>query len=225
MAKRIDRTPRPARVVPPLHPLADPAGLFVDDSRREGISLEASNMAGGRATAVELERFSMRDVNLSESAIEDLSLHNGTLVGCDLANVRFPNCALTRVAMKDCRLTGAGLAECRLQDVVFDGCTIDLAFFSFGKFNRVRFERCGLKGCDFQGVEARRSAFVGSDLSDVQLSQGSFDGCLVRDCRFDGVRGLAALKGVEMGWPDLVELAPALAGSIGIVVEGDAEES
>jgi len=49
-------------------------------------------------------------------------------------------------------------------------------------------------------------------------------GCVLRDCVLDGIRGIEALRGAAMPWPDLVAAAGELAAALGIaVLEEDGE--
>jgi hypothetical protein len=43
-------------------------------------------------------------------------------------------------------------------------------------------------------------------------------------CRLEGLQGIEALRGAALPWEDLLGLAPALAGALGIAVLGDGED-
>jgi hypothetical protein len=53
------------------------------------------------------------------------------------------------------------------------------------------------------------------------LSQGSFAGSAFRGCRLAGVKGLEALKDTQMACQDVMEIATALAASLGIEIRDD----
>jgi uncharacterized protein YjbI with pentapeptide repeats len=170
---------------------------------------------------VELKRFVLSEVDLSGAKLDGFDLQNGCIKGCDLSNVRSRGCAFHRVVIEASRLTGMMLVEPALMDVVLRDCPIDLASFRFGRLKRVRFEGCRLIEADFQGVVAEACTFIDCDLTGAQLSHGRFTGSAFRGCRLAGVSGVEALRGAQMAWEDVMELATVLAGSLGIEVRDD----
>jgi uncharacterized protein YjbI with pentapeptide repeats len=195
--------------------------VFVDDAFHEGLRLKNAQCSEAVATGVELRSFVLSEVDLSGAKLDRLDLQDGSIKHSNLANLRSQSCSLHRVEIEACRLTGTMLVEPRLLDVVFRNSPIDLSSFRFGHLSRVRFEGCRLVEADFQAVKAKACTFIDCDLSGAQLSQGSFAGSAFRGCRLDGVHGLEALKGAQMAWGDIMELATALAASLGIEVCDD----
>jgi uncharacterized protein YjbI with pentapeptide repeats len=195
--------------------------VFVDEAVNEGLCLEGIRLADIHAEKVALKRFVLSEVDLTGAKLDGLDLENGSITGCSLANLRSQSCTFDRVVLEACRLTGSMLVEPRLIDVVFRGCPVDLSSFRFGRFNRVCFEGCRLTEVDLQGVTATSCTFMNCDLTGAQLSQGNFSGSAFRGCRLAGVNGLEALKGAQMAWEDVMELATALAASLGIDVRDD----
>lgn len=195
--------------------------VFVDDALHEGLRLDGVQYTDIEAERVELKRFVLTEVDLSGAKLDGLDLENGSIKGCNLANLRSQSCTLHRVQIEATRLTGAMFVEPRLMDVVLRNSPIDLSSFRFGHLYRVRFEGCRLIEADFQGVIAKACTFIDCDLTGAQLSQGNFAGSAFRGCRLAGVSGLDALKGAHMAWEDVMELATALAASLGIEVRDD----
>jgi uncharacterized protein YjbI with pentapeptide repeats len=217
-----NREPRPPQLALDLEPPKFTADVFVDEARHESVRLEGIRFADVEAEKVELKRFVLTDeVDLSEAKLDGLELEDGSIKGCNLANLRSRSCAFDRLVIEASRLTGAMFIEPRLRDVVFRDCPIDLSSFRFGRFERVRFEGCRLIETDFQGVTAKACTFIECDLTGAQLSQGNFAGSAFRGCRLADINGLEALKGAQMGWEDVMELATALAASLGIEVRDD----
>jgi uncharacterized protein YjbI with pentapeptide repeats len=218
-SQRHPKAPQLARDLEPRG--VTPSEVFADEAMHEGIVLENAQCGGPLATGVELRNFVLSDVDLSGAKLDRLELEDGSIKHSNLGNLRSQSCSFHRVEIEACRLTGATLVEPRLLDVVFRNSPIDLSSFRFGHLNRVRFEGCRLVEADFQAVSAKACTFVDCDLSGAQLSQGTFAGSAFRGCRLDGVHGLEALKGAQMAWGDVMELATALAASIGIEVRDD----
>ncbi len=221
MPGRPSRDPRAPKLPPDLAPPQVTTDVFVDGALHEGIRLERMRFAEINAEKVELKRFVLTEADLHDAKLDGLDLEDGSITGCNLANLISRGCTLDRIVIEASRLTGTMLAEPRLRDVVLRDSPVDLASFRFGRFERVRFERCRLIEADFQGVSAQACTFIDCDLTGAQLSQARFAGSAFRGCRLAGVSGVDALKGVQMAWEDVMELASAFAASLGIEVRED----
>lgn len=216
-----NRQPRAPRVAVELERPALVRDVFVDEAAHEGLLLDGIEFADIEAEKVEFKQFVLTEVGLSGAKLDRLDLEDGSIIGCDLANLRAQSASLERVVIEASRLTGAVLVEPRLIDVVFREAPLELASFRYGRLDRVRFDACRLAEADFQGVTARACTFIDCDLTGAQLSQGNFAGSAFRGCQLAGVHGLEALKGAQMAWEDVMELATALAASLGIDIRED----
>ncbi len=195
--------------------------MFIDEALHESLRLEGIRFADLEADNVMLKRFVLTDLDLSAAKLDRLGLEDGSVKACDLANMRGTGCSFERVVIEASRLTGVVLVEPRLMDVVIRDAPIGSSCFRFGRLHRVRFERCRLVEADFQGVTAKACTFIDCDLTGAQLSQANFAGSGFRGCRLAGVSGLEALKGAQLAWQDVMELATALAAALGIEVRDD----
>jgi uncharacterized protein YjbI with pentapeptide repeats len=221
MARLPNRDPRAPRLACDLERPEAARDVFVDGALTEGLLLEGVQFVGIDAEEVELKRFVVTEVDLSGAKLDGLDLEDGSIKACNLASLRSDSCTIERVVIEASRLTGAALVKARLMDVVFRDSPIDMPSFRFGRFDRVRFESCRLIEADLQGVTARACSFIDCDLSGAQLSQGSFAGSAFRGCRLAGVKGLEALKDTQMACQDVMEIATALAASLGIEIRDD----
>lgn len=221
MPRPRNRDPRPPRLDIDLERPQVARDVFVDDALHAGLRLEGVQITDLEAEKVELKQFMLTKVDLSGGKLDGLDLEDGSITRCDLANLRSERCSFERVVIDGSRLTGAVLIEPRLVDVVFRDAPIDLASFRFGRMQRVRFESCRLVEADFQGVTAKACTFVNCDLTSAQLSQANFARSAFRGCKLGGISGLEALKGAQLAWEDAIELAAALAASLGIEIRDD----
>lgn len=221
MPKSLSRDPRAPKLARDLERPEVEADVFVDEALHEALLLEGVRLADVQAKKVELKRCVLADVDLSGAILDGLELVDGSITGSSLANLRSRSGALQRVVIESSRLTGVMLLEPRLIDVIFRDCPMDLSSFRFGRLDRVRFERCRLTEADFQGTTANACTFIDCDLTSAQFSQANFAGSAFRGCRFAGVNGVEALKETQMAWEDVLELATALAASLGIEVRED----
>ncbi|GEC07827.1 hypothetical protein SSP24_54820 [Streptomyces spinoverrucosus] len=134
--------------------------------------------------------------NLSEATLRDVELRDARLGGTQLHGA-----ALERVLIRGGKLDFLNLRGARLKDVVFDGCVLVEPDFGGASLERVEFTDCALKGADFSGAT----------LADVDL-RGAVP--------LEITRGVDRLAGAVISAGQLVELAPVLAGALGIRVEG-----
>lgn len=143
--------------------------------------------------------------------------------GADLANSDAPELSLRRVELSGVRLTGAHWTRGSIGDAVFSDCRIDLASFAGTTFERTTFRDCVLSQADFRDALFRSVRFDHCDLSEAELGGLRIDGCELRGCTLDGVRGAASLRGAAMPWSDVVNSAGTLADALGIrILEVDA---
>jgi uncharacterized protein YjbI with pentapeptide repeats len=171
-----------------------------------------------------LEDTLVRDAFVGGTPLRRFSLLDCRFERCDLAGLEARDASWTRVEITGSRLTGADLAGARLQDVAFRDCRLDLAWLSGAKLERVTFERCDLREADLQQARLHDVRLLGCDLSAAMLADADCSRTELRDGTYEDLRGIGGLKGCSLAWPDLMALAPALAGAlgVGVITEWDA---
>lgn len=211
-------TPSPA--APRLPPQLDPrrvASLSHDERIDEG-EITDCVLVDQRANGVSFAAVSASNLDLSGSRLEEASLTDCALRRCSLANVQARRASLLRVAVEGSRMTGLAVPESTLRDLMIRACRVDLASFAFARLERVTFEDCVLEQADF--LEAQLDAVRFHRCS---LARADFRGAHLRRCEFrrsdlTGLEGVERLRGAAMEWPDIVEIAGALAAALGIDV-------
>jgi uncharacterized protein YjbI with pentapeptide repeats len=73
-----------------------------------------------------------------------------------------------------------------------------------------------MTGADLAGADLRGARFERCDLTEVELRDARLEGAVFDGCRLADVRGATALRGARMRWEDVVGLAGAFAGELGI---------
>jgi uncharacterized protein YjbI with pentapeptide repeats len=174
--------------------------------------VEAAELAEG------LEGVRTGDARLAGARLGRLGLLDCAFERCDLAGLDAAASSLVRARFAGCRLTGLKAVGALLRDVVARDCRMDLATLRDARLERVTFERCDLRELDLQGARLHEVRFHGCDLGDAILSGADCTRCELRDCAYTGLRGIESLRGVTIGWPDAIELAPAFAAALGIRV-------
>jgi uncharacterized protein YjbI with pentapeptide repeats len=165
-----------------------------------------------------LEDTFVRDAFVGGTPLKRFSLLDCRFERCDLAGLEAREASWARVEIAGSRLTGADLTGARLQDVAFRDCRMDLAWLSGAKLERVTFERCDLREADLQQARLHDVRLLGCDLSGAIVADADCSRTELRDGTYEDLRGITGLKGCALAWPDLMALAPALAGALGVRV-------
>ncbi|MFJ4473030.1 pentapeptide repeat-containing protein [Streptomyces sp. NPDC089424] len=133
--------------------------------------------------------------NLAEATLRDVELRDARLGGTQLHGGVWE-----RVLVRGGKLDFLNFRGARLRDVVFEGCVLVEPDFGGASLERVEFADCALKGADFGTAT----------LVDVDLRGAA---------PLEITRGVDRLSGAVISPGQLVELAPVLAGALGIRVE------
>jgi uncharacterized protein YjbI with pentapeptide repeats len=197
----------------------------------------ASLAAGEQYDGVHFDRGELAGADGSGASFLECALTGVTLEGCRLTSARFAD-----VWLQDVRLISAGLARTSWRDVTFTGAVIAGAEAFGSLLRRVRFDRCKLdsvnfRDCDLTDVTFDNCVLRNVDFSSARLTRVTFPGSrlaattLVKvaldrvDLRGAAELGLtvdpAALGGAIVSTAQLLELAPLLADSIGIIVSDE----
>src|SRR6478609_11615221 len=211
---------RPEVRLPPLVEYGgeglEPDGDY-DGVRFEGTDLAEASGPGARFMDCELRGCALDRAELVRARFIDSVLTGVRGVGTDLAGaslrdvevldarlggVQLHGAVLERVLVRGGKIDYLNLRKARLKDVVFEGCVLVEPDFGGARLERVEFVDCVLKGADL--AEAT--------LVDVDLRAAA---------ELDIARGVERLRGAVISPAQLMELAPAFAGQIGVRVEAE----
>jgi uncharacterized protein YjbI with pentapeptide repeats len=168
-----------------------------------------------------LEGVRLRDAALAGATLGRLGMLDCALERCDLSGVDAKSSSFVRVAITGSRLTGFAGGGALLRDVLVRDCRMDLASLAGARLERVTFERCDLRELDLGQARLHDVRLVDCDLSHAILEEADCSRTELRDCRYEGLRGIVGLRGTAVGWPDAVELAEAFAAALGVRVLGE----
>jgi uncharacterized protein YjbI with pentapeptide repeats len=218
MAKATDR-----RVLPRLAAGLRSQALDLCDEA-ELIGLALSGDASGAAVAdVEVLECSLGGVRLTGASFERSRLADCVVTDADLSGVVLDDCSLQRVEFRSCRLSGLQAAGCRFADVGFVDCRLDGANFRMSAWERADFAGCDLADADFYDAGLSDARLLRCDLSRVQLSKARLDGADLRGSTLADVQGADSLRNVTIGTDQVIPMALAVFGALGVVVDdGDA---
>ncbi|MFH9041678.1 pentapeptide repeat-containing protein [Streptomyces sp. NPDC017966] len=173
----------------------DGGGARFMDCALTGCALDGTRLS--RARVLDSVFAGVRGVgtDLAGATLRDVELTDARLGGTQLHGA-----ALERVLVRGGKIDFLNLRSARLQDVVFEGCVLVEPDFGGARLERVEFVDCALKGVDLSGAT----------LKDVDLRGVA---------SLEIARGVDRLSGAVIGTAQLLDLAPVLAGELGIRVE------
>lgn len=133
--------------------------------------------------------------DLSRSRWRGVEVRGGIASG-----VQWHDADIRRAVFREVKLDLVNFRAATLVDVVFRDCLIRETDFAGAAMTRVSFPGCVFERVDFHAVK----------LADVDL----------RGARLHFARGLGSLRGAVIDPVQLIDLAPALAGHLGLSVAG-----
>ncbi|MDQ0991585.1 pentapeptide repeat-containing protein [Streptomyces sp. V3I7] len=216
------RTRRAARRPEVRLPALEPYGgrELEPDGDYDGVEFRDADLAGQGGAGARFMDCALVDCVLDETRLRDARFLDTVLtgvrgVGTDLAGATLRDVELTDARLGGTQLHGAvlervlirggkidylNLRKARLKDVVFEGCVLLEPDFAGARLERVEFADCAVKGADLGGAT----------LTDVDLRGAA---------PLEIARGVERLAGAVVSPAQLLDLAPALAGALGIRVE------
>jgi len=174
----------------------DGAGARFMDCALTGCALDEVRLTRARLLDSVLAGVRGVGADLAEATLRDVEVTDARLGGTQLHGA-----ALERVVIRGGKIDFLNLRSARLKDVVFEGCVLVEPDFGGARLERVEFVDCALKGADLTGVS----------LVDVDLRGAA---------SLEIARGVDRLSGAVISPSQLLDLAPVLAGELGIRVEG-----
>ncbi|NJP51410.1 pentapeptide repeat-containing protein [Streptomyces sp. SBST2-5] len=174
----------------------DGGGARFMDCALTGCALDETRLSRARILDSVLAGVRGVGTGLAEATLRDVELTDARLGGTQLHGA-----VLERVLVRGGKIDFLNLRAARLRDVVFEGCVLVEPDFGGARLERVEFVDCALKGVDL----------TGATLTDVDLRG-------VASLEIAG--GVDRLAGAVISTGQLLDLAPLLAGQLGIRVEG-----
>ncbi|WLW54083.1 pentapeptide repeat-containing protein [Streptomyces sp. YU58] len=210
---------RPEVRLPPLEPYA--GGGLEPDGDYDGLDFRELDLAGqdgggARFMDCALTGCALDETRLSRARFLDSVLTGPRGVGTNLADATFRD-----VELLDARLGGTQLHGAVLERVVVRGGKIDYLNLRTARLRDVVFESCVLVEPDFGGARLERVEFVDCTLKAADLTAATLTDVDLRGVTsLDIARGVDRLRGAVISTGQLLDLAPVLAGELGIRVEG-----
>lgn len=150
---------------------------------------------------------------LRGSRFSDVWFHESRLISTDLAQTEWTDAAFVAVGA-----AGIQAFDAQLRRVVFERCKFDSVNLRGARLVEVVFDHCLLRDADFGGATLTRVSFPGSRLVDADFTKAACEQVDLRGAQLGITAGFEALRGTMIDSGQLMDLAPALAQSLGITV-------
>jgi uncharacterized protein YjbI with pentapeptide repeats len=141
-------------------------------------------------------------------------------IGCDFSGAVWEECTFTRVEFQGCRFSGLQ-AQSLFKDVGFFDCKIDGANLRMSDWQSAEFQNCDLSDSDFYGAKLPGTRFDRCDLSGLQLAKADLNGARLQGSTIQGIKGGDGLRGVSIGSDQVLAVALAVFGDLGISVDDE----
>jgi hypothetical protein len=197
--------------------LTDAAGddLGVDDER------EAE-----RFVDVDLTGRDLMGIRFGECELENVTLHEADLRGARMIETLItrtnspilsaPRSTWRDVVIDQSRVGSGELFESDWRSVRISHSKLGYLNFRSAELLDVEFVDCTIDELDLGGAKATRVAFTNTSIRSLDVARATLLDFDLRDAEFSSIRGVDGLRGATITELQLAELAPIIAGHLGI---------
>ncbi len=185
-----------------------------DCAHFDGLTFEGEDAGGSSFLECAFTQVSVQDAKLRRARFTDVLLRDVRLIATSLAETSWAD-----VTLDSCVAAGVEAFGARLRRVTLRGCKLDSVNFRDAQLTDVTFEDCVLQDVDFGGAALTRTGFPGCRLSGTDFSRVRLDKVDLRGAELGIIVDPPALRGAIVTTAQLLDMAPLLAASLGILVE------
>jgi uncharacterized protein YjbI with pentapeptide repeats len=180
----------------------------------DGLAFDGEEAGGSGFLECAFTQVSVQDGKLRRARFSDVLLRDVRLIATSLAETGWAD-----VTFDSCVAAGVEAFGARLRRVTLRGCKLDSVNFRDAQLTDVTFENCVLQDVDFGGAALTRTSFPGCRLSRTDFSRVRLDTVDLRGAELGLIIDPPALRGAIVTTAQLLDMAPLLASSLGIVVD------
>lgn len=184
-----------------------------DTAHFEGLTLENVAAPHSRFLECAFTKTAFEGGRLRGARFGDVWLREVRLVGTEIMETSWQDAAFVSSVLAGVQAFGASLTR-----VAFTGCKLDSVNLRGATLTEVEFADCMLREVDLSGATIKRASFRGSTLREVELDGAKLYKVDMRGAELGLSGGHESLRGAIIDSTQLLDLAPALAESIGITV-------
>ena len=126
---------------------------------------------------------------------------------------------MTRVEFRSCRLSGLQAPTGTFSDVGFVDSKLDGGNCRMTTWTRAELIDSDLSDSDFSSAALPGSHVLRCNLTAAQFSKSDLTGSRIVGSKVDGLRGAESLRGVTIGSDEVIPVALAIFGALGIAVD------
>ncbi len=181
-----------------------------------------------RAEGLNWEDVFATHARFSQCLLSDVTVTGGEWSNTIFADVRFEDSRLLAPELpashwRDAEVvrgvaSGVQWHDADVRRVHFEQVKLDAVNFRGAALTDVVFTECLLREVDFGGAKLTRVRFPGCTFEDADFSRAKLSDVDLRGARLHFKAGFDALRGATIDGGQLVELAPALAGYLGLKI-------
>ena len=182
----------------------------IDDLKCERMTWTGRRRLGSsRMSDVATGQWQATAASVVDSVLQHLDVVALSAVGSGWWNVEVHQSRLGSVELYDSTLRNVHFVRCKLGYLNLRGATL----------TDVAFTDCVIEDLDLMRATATRVAFSGTRISRLELAGSKLEHVDLRGARLAGIGTLEGLRGATITLEQLLDIAPALAESLGIKVE------
>lgn len=214
----------PPKIQPPALGALRPASTqeFEDT---DGDDLEAVELVGTKLNEVHwegrrrLDASRLLELRLGRWRARAASFSDSLLEQLDVLALAAPESGWRDVEVRTSRIGSVELHQANLRRVAFTGCKLGYVNFRDADLADVAFTDCVIEDLDLLRAKAKRVSLSGCRINRLELGHTRLEHFDLRGATFADVSGLDGLRGVTISTDQLFDLAPILAGRLGLKVE------
>ncbi|WP_328392936.1 pentapeptide repeat-containing protein [Nocardia sp. NBC_00416] len=204
----------------PFANLLEPAGAVDVEGEYDCVRFDDVDLTDPDARHTVFDQCAFQSVrwdggSLRGARFSEVWLHGVRITGTEMSDAAWLDAEIVEGAW-----SGVEASRAELRRVVFHNCKLDSVNFRGAVLTKVRFVDCVLRHVDLGGAKLNEVDFPGSEISalvvrDARLTKVDFRGA-------EALRvadGVGALRGAIVTPDQLLDLAPAFAASVGLLVE------
>ncbi|WP_460517571.1 pentapeptide repeat-containing protein [Humibacter antri] len=176
-------------------------------------------LAGADIPGIDLSECELVGLDLSDAKFIDSRMRETRLDGVSASVLAAQGADWRDVELLSSRLGAIEVYESTWNSVRLHGCKLGFVNLRASELIDVSFEDCTIGELDLGGATAHRVAFAGCRIGVLEASHARLTDVDLRGADIDTVHSIASLKGATVSFEQLMVLAPALAGELGLRVE------
>jgi uncharacterized protein YjbI with pentapeptide repeats len=185
---------------------------------RAGESWVGVDLSGRDLTGVTLADCSIRSTTLSDAVLRSAQVVDTLLADVVATSLLASRSAWRGVRLERMRIGSAELFDADLVSVALRSSKVDDLNARGARWTDVLLEECVIATLDLAGAKLRRVVFERCQIGTLEASGTTCTHVDLRTTSIGHVNGLEGLRGATIDTGQLIELAPALARNLGIVV-------